>query len=117
MDENITNNANEATAENTNIEEAKNDYLVEFNKTYVFEGTEYNNVDLSGIENLKTRDLAEADRLFFSTGQVALMNEMSTGYICIVASLATKKPVAFFEQLPAKEGIKLKAAVSGFFYN
>lgn len=95
----------------------ENKYLITFNKPYTFEGTVYKEVDLSEIENLKTRDLAEADRTFFSTGQVALMNEMSTGYACIVASLVTKKPVTFFEQLPAKEGIKLKTVISGFFYD
>lgn len=96
---------------------SKDDYIVKFNKPFKFEGAEYKEVDLSGIEGLKTKDLAEADKVFISTGQVAVMNEMSTGYACIVASIVSKKPVDFFEELPAKEGIKIKTLISSFLYN
>ncbi|WP_088227786.1 hypothetical protein [Desulfosporosinus sp. FKB] len=99
------------------IEKKGNEYLVEFNKTFNFEGRDYNEVDLSGLERLTTMDLARADKMFISTGQVAMMNEMSTGYVCIIASMVSNKPVEFFQALPAKEGIKIKTIISSFFYN
>lgn len=94
-----------------------NEYLIKFNKPFTFEGQEYKEIDLSGIESLTVRDLEKADKMFISTGQVAMMNEMSTGYVCIIASMVAHKPVEFFEGLPAKEGIKVKTVISSFFYN
>ncbi|MFC4403321.1 phage tail assembly protein [Gracilibacillus xinjiangensis] len=90
------------------------DYVVEFKNPYTFEGEEFSKIDLSGLENLSTKDLIEADKQFNTSGQMALMNEMTTGYSCIVASKATGKPVEFFEGLPAGEGLKLKNTVMGF---
>ncbi|MBP1924591.1 hypothetical protein J2Z76_000444 [Sedimentibacter acidaminivorans] len=87
---------------------------ITFKKPYNFEGSEYKEVDLSNIENLTTRDLIEADKIFNSSGQIALMNEMTTGYSCIIASKVAKLPVEFFESLPIREGLKVKNLVMGF---
>ena len=91
-----------------------NDMKVIFQKPFNFEGKEYKEVDLSNIENLATKDLIEADKIFNNTGQVALMNEMATGYTCIIASKATELPIEFFENLPAREGLKVKNKGMGF---
>lgn len=95
----------------------KNQYVVKFNKPYKFEGQEYTEVDLSGLDTLTTKDLADADRQFITSGQVATVNEMSVGYACIIAAKLTGKPVEFFENLPANEGISVKNVVTSFFYN
>lgn len=94
----------------------ENPYLITFNKEYEFEGSKYKEIDLSGLDKLSTRDLAQADKEFISSGQVATTNETSVGYACIIASKVTKQPVDFFEKLPAKEGIKLKNMVASFLY-
>lgn len=90
------------------------EYKIEFKKPYTFEGDEYTSIDLSGIENLSTKDLIDADKQFNTSGQMALMNEMTTGYSCIIASKATKLPVEFFNGLPAGEGLKVKNTVMSF---
>jgi hypothetical protein len=94
-----------------------NKYLVMFAKPYNFEGTEFNGIDLAGVENLTTRDLADADKQFIKSGQIATVNEMSIGYACIIAAKVTNQPIEFFEFLPANEGIKVKNVVTNFFYN
>ncbi len=94
-----------------------NKYLIKFNKPYTFEGKEYTEIDISGVEELTTKDIADADREFVTMGYVAAMNEMSVPYAAVVAAKATKKPVEFFMNLPANEGIKIKNLVMGFFYN
>ncbi|MEK3955306.1 hypothetical protein [Psychrobacillus sp. FSL K6-1464] len=91
------------------------EFIIEFKNPFNFEGNEHKSVDLSGIENLTTGDLIKADGQFGEIGQFAVMNEMTTGYACIVASQASGKPVEFFQQLPAVEGVKLKRLVMGFF--
>ena len=91
-------------------------YLVKFRKPYQFEGQEYKEIDLFGLEDLSTEDLVEADKVFARTGNVAAMNEMSMGYACIIAARATGKPIEFFSRLPAKDGLEVKNTVVGFFY-
>lgn len=95
----------------------ENKLLVTFNEPYQFEQKDYDNVDLSGLNTLNTTDIIDADRQFAETGQFAMMNEMATGYICIVAAKATKLPVEFFLRLPMKEGLKVKRTVMGFLNN
>jgi len=97
------------------LNQTSNEFLVTFKSPFTFEGKEYKNVDISGIKKLTTGDLIEADAQFGETGQFAIMNEMTTGYACIVAPQASDKPVEFFQQLPAVEGLKLKRIVMGFF--
>lgn len=91
-----------------------NDFIIVFKRPYNFEGKEYKEIDLSGIKNLSTKDLIDADKQFSATGQVALMNEITTGYACIIASKGTGLPIEFFENLPAYEGLKVKNKVMGF---
>jgi hypothetical protein len=92
------------------------DFKITFNKPYKFEGAEYTEIDLSGLENLTVKDMNNADKQFFSTGNIANSTETSLVYACILASKATGKPVEFFENLPAKEGIKVKAEVVSFLF-
>jgi hypothetical protein len=98
------------------MKEKDNPYVVKFRKPYQFEGQEYTEVDLSGLDKLTVKDLVEADRHFATSGQAAVVNEMSVGYACIIAAKVTDKPVEFFENLPAAEGIVIKNMVTGFFY-
>lgn len=93
-----------------------NQYLIEFRNPYSFEGKEYTQIDLIGLESLTAKDLIDAEKQFAASGQVAAINEMNIGYACIVAAKASQQPVEFFEKLPANEAIKVKNAVTGFFY-
>ena len=94
-----------------------NDYIITFNKPYSFEGKEYTEIDMSKIEEMTAISLEEADKIYQSSGMVDALKEMSISYACIVASKVTGKPLEFFKNLPAKEAIKLKTLVTGFFYN
>ena len=90
------------------------DMKIIFNKPFNFEGKEYKEVNLSGMNDLTTKDLLDADKQFNASGQMSLMNEMTTGYACIIASKSTKLPIEFFENLPANEGLKVKNTVMSF---
>ncbi|HJF34183.1 MAG TPA: phage tail assembly protein [Sporosarcina psychrophila] len=94
--------------------EKENKFLVTFKKPYLFEGTEYNEVDLSKLDDLSTGDLIKADGQFSQIGQFSVMNELTTGYACILSAKATGKPTEFFDGLPAREGLKVKNIVMGF---
>lgn len=92
----------------------ENKLMVVFNKPVAFEGKDYGDVDLSGLERLTAGDLIKADGEFSQMGQFSVMNELTMGYACILSAKATGKPIAFFEQLPAREGLKVKNIVMSF---
>ena len=91
--------------------------LLRFNKPYTFEGAEYTEVDLSGLEDITAADMIRAQRTMTGTGSVEIIPEMSIQYACIIAAAVSGKPIEFFSGLPAKEAIKLKNMVTGFFYD
>jgi hypothetical protein len=91
------------------------EFLVKFGKPYQFEGDEYTEIDLSGLESLKAQDIIEVEKQFAATGQVAPVNEMTVGYACLVAARVTGKPDLFFTNLPARESLKIKNVVMVFF--
>ncbi|WP_260288515.1 phage tail assembly protein [Peribacillus aracenensis] len=94
-----------------------NENIIELKKTYTFEGKEYKELDFSPLEDLTAADLIEADKIFGTTGQFAVVNEMTLGYTLIVASTATHTPIEFFNQLGASDALKVKNKVMGFLNN
>lgn len=92
----------------------KNPLLIKLNRPHQFEGETYSEIDLSGLEELTTVDLLDADKQFAASESFSFMNEMSLGYLIIVASKATKKPVEFFEQMAASNVLKVKNCVMTF---
>ena len=78
--------------------------ILKFRKPYKFEGVEYTEVDLSGMEDMTTADLCAVGKIMAKQGMVTPMPEV------------TVKPVEFFKGLPPKEGIALKNMVTGFLY-
>ena len=91
--------------------------LVKFSKPYSFEGQTYTEIDLSGMENLTTQDMVEAERYLNRTKVISSTPEMTIGYACSIAATASGMPVEFFERLPVREAVKVKACVVNFFYS
>lgn len=94
----------------------ENKYLVKFRKPFTWEDKTYNEVDLSGMEDLTGRDMIQAQRIMERSGSINVLPEMSLEYACIFASRATKMPIEFFQALPPKEAIRIKNKITSFFY-
>lgn len=90
--------------------------VLAFAKPYEFEGKTYEKIDLSGLENLTAEDMIESEKFLSKMGIYSPIPEMSTQYVCKIASRVTGKPIEFFKGLPPKEVIKLKNRVTNFFY-
>lgn len=88
--------------------------LVRFSAPYSFEGSDYHEVDLPGLESITAGDIIKV------TGQMKksmeLMPEMTLQFACLMAARASGKPVEFFERLPAREAMKVKNVVTGFIF-
>lgn len=98
------------TAEDTN------ELLVVFSKPYTFEQKIYENIDLSGLNDLTARDMIDVNKIIERSGSVNVLPEMSVEYACLIASKASDLPVEFFYGLPPKDTLKLKNRVTGFFF-
>jgi hypothetical protein len=99
-------------------EDEDNSLLIKFKKPYKFEGKEYTELDLSGLDNLSASDMIAVDNYMKRTAATAVnvMPEVSIEYACVFASKATQLPVEFFTSLPPKEAMKVKNRVMGFLF-
>lgn len=114
-------NKNQVEVEVNGIEQEKKqesgEYVIVFTKPYKFEGKQYDQVDLSEMENLSTYQLIDCEKEFMADNNyINLLSETTTALGCIIASRVTNLPINFFHQLPANEGNKIKQMVMGFFY-
>lgn len=99
--------------------------VLKLNKPYSFEGTEYSEIDLSALEDWSAVDLKNARAQYKKLNgdkEENIVTEMSMieavpEYQWVVSSMATKLPVEFFMQLPAKASRTLGAAIINFFLN
>lgn len=96
--------------------EDQEDLVLRFQKPYFFEGETYTEVDLSGLEDLSAADLCKVGKMVKKTDGVDPIAEMSLPYAIYMAARVTGKPLEFFQQLPAREAVKLKNLVVGFLY-
>lgn len=101
----------------TNAQEDESSTLVKFSKTYRFEGKDYTEVDLSGMDDLSAEDMIAADRYLTRSGGFSVMPEMTLEYACFIAARAAKQPIEFFRGLPPKDALKVKNRVTSFFYS
>lgn len=70
------------------------------------------NLDLEVLSELDL-DLAERQFRMLNPDYIGVV-ETARGYWRLVASVASKKPVDFFEKLSARDGTRLKFQVMGF---
>lgn len=107
----------EIVANDETIEDEESSMVVTFNKPFKFEGEEYTEIDLSGIDDLTGQDMLELQKVSkITNARGAVLPEMDLGYAFHVASKVTKLPLEFFEKLPARECVKVRTMVTrGFF--
>lgn len=106
-----------SAAEDTEDEDEAVDTLLVLSKTVKFEGQEYKEIDLSGLNDITTRDLKLARRMMNNSGSsLEFYTERSVEFACYIASIITGKPVTLFDSMPAKDGIALKNMVTHFLY-
>lgn len=109
----------EAQAEAEDGEGAEPENLIlRFSKPYKFDGREYTEVDLSGLEDVTAGALENVGKIVSkkNPGMNPALLEMSMPFCNYLAQRVAGLPLEFFAGLPAKEAIKLKAMVTNFLY-
>ncbi len=111
--------ANAAQETDTDDQEDQEISLVlKFKKPYVFEGKEYTEVDMTGLEDATAKDLEAVGRIMEkrTKGTNPATMEMTMDYAQLLANRITGLPLEFFKNLPAREAMALKTTVVGFLY-
>lgn len=96
----------------------KESLVLKLTKPYVFEGRTYEELDLSGLENVTAGTLESVGRQVSkkNPGINPAVLEMSTPFCHMLAGRVAKLPLEFFQRLPAKDGIALKSLITNFLY-
>lgn len=115
-DEKILNIEPEA-AENAASSDAEESMVIKLKKPYMFERQEYNEIDLTGLDDLTASDMIAVNKIMQRTAAgLDIMPEVSVEYACHIAARASKLPVEFFMNLPPNVTMKVKNRVMGFLF-
>lgn len=96
--------------------EKDNSLIIEFKKPIKFEGKEVKKIDLSGLENIKTKDLIEVEKQYGIEGNFSSQPETTVAYARLIGEKVSDLPLEFFDSLKAKEILKVRNVVVSFFY-
>lgn len=104
----------ENIAETVKEELKQSKYKIELSKPIEFEGNTIKELNLDGLEDISTLELMFAEKIYGRMGIEGIAPELTIVYAIAIAQEVTKYPFTFFEQLKAKDILKVKTMVSGF---
>lgn len=92
------------------------EYKINFNQSYFFEGEEYKSIDLLKMTEMTTRELKNIHKKVSRDNSGSeLIPESSLTFAIEVAHMVTKLPLEFFYNLSAKDMTKIRLKVFNFF--
>lgn len=104
------------TEKNALAAEEKNNLVIPLRKSIKYEGTSYDEIDLSGMHEIKASDMIAINRRLTRSGNVDASQEISLEYALNIANTATGIPLEFFEQLPPYAALAIKGRVTSFLF-
>ena len=104
------------TTQKESAQENMEKIIVKLDRPYVFEETEYQEIDLTGLRRMTIQDAIDAQRQLFGEQEVAaaVLCETTTAFARTIATKATGLPVEFFKLMPRGVMKRVSAAVRGF---
>lgn len=84
---------------------------VKFEKPYKFEGKEYTEIDLSGIEKMTIADLVEIQRALMGEAASSYVMETTASFAQVMATKASGKPVELFKLMPRGKIKQVQTAI------
>ena len=93
--------------------ENKEKNVITLNKPYKFEGKEYTEIDLSGLDKLTIKDAIDIQAQLIAKREVAatVLTETSTAFARMVIAKATGYPIELFELMPRTLSKQVQHAV------
>lgn len=107
-----------ADAGEDSTEDTEEGLVLKLRKPFVFDGQTYTQVDLSGLEDVTAGVLESVGKIVSKKcpGLNPATLEMEMTYCNTLAARVTKKPLEFFERLPARDAVAMKSKIVGFLY-
>ena len=98
---------------------AQREHVVTFGRPYRFEGKDYEEIDLSGLDKLTIQVAVDVQTRLFGRREIAstLVCETTTAFAVEIAAAASGMPVEFFQYMPRGIGKTVKLAVQGYVGN
>ena len=90
--------------------------ILELSRTYTFEGTEYKELNLAGLQSIGYTQIRDMERYLQRQGRTAPMPEMTIEGAIFLAAQGLSLPIEFLQGLNAKDLVKLKNRVTTFLY-
>ncbi|RKJ17800.1 phage tail assembly protein [bacterium D16-50] len=91
--------------------------VIALKKPYLFEGKEYTEIDLTGMDDMTAADMIALENQYDKRHPgINVMPEVRVEYAVMMAARAAKLPVEFFNGLPQREAVKVKNRVMGFLF-
>ena len=84
---------------------------VKFEKPYKFEGKEYTEIDLSGIEKMTVSDLIDIQKELMSEAASSFVMETTASFAQVMATKASGKPVELFKLMPRGKIKQVQTAI------
>lgn len=89
--------------------------IFKLKKSVVFEGNEYTQIDLSGLEELSGEEYGSLCKQAENLDGMDMIPEKSLTFAYLAAAKVTGLPYDLFKKLSAKDTCRLRYAVSSFF--
>lgn len=105
----------EMNTENVEKKE-ENDLIINLKTPIKFEGQQYDRIDLSGLNDIKAKDMIDINRRMAKGGNADSTPELSLEYALNMANVVTGIPLEFFEQLPPRAALETRGRVTGFLF-
>lgn len=99
-----------------NTEITNNNLIIKLKTPFTFEGKQYDEIDLTGLNDIKARDMIDINRRMTRGGNVDSTPELTLEYALNMANIAAKLPLEFFEQLPPRVALEIRGRITGFLF-
>lgn len=86
--------------------------IVKLDKPYTYGNETVQTIDLSGVEELTSKDVSGAENEVLKTGIYSANMKNFFVYSCALAARATGKPIEFFTKLPLVDAVKVRSTVN-----
>ncbi|MDO5391033.1 MAG: hypothetical protein Q4F24_08120 [Eubacteriales bacterium] len=94
----------------------KEELIMKLHSPFHYAGEEIKELNLTGLYDLKAKDLVQIDDMVRRTGDDGSAPEMSKRYALLVTAKVMDKPFNFCYEMDARDAVRLKNVVAGFFY-
>jgi len=116
MDQKNTNMLNEATNTVASSDEEKPTLIIQLYDHYVFDGEEVKEINLSGLYDMTAEDMFAVDDQMRRRGYSGSNPEITRLYALLTAARVNRKPWEWCNKMKARDAVRIKNVVAGFFY-